>query len=349
MSVDQGIIVGKQAELFYDLAEKVRNSGAFGSSTVLDAPDQFAADPLVQLAVALTASDSDCWLALEYLQNQLDPNTANGRFLIEFHLVRYGIDATGMREAEAKALLKQLQANGVKPSSPEAAVMRIPSVKFAKTLYSKPRALIPPLNAGENMLIVMPKTNQTIPSGAVAEALFNNIGDGFYNWVGDVQDTYEYQGHCYPYYYQPASRVVVAVKIFGNLNDCAPVAWHDPANTLIDKVNCAMQFDLGAKMDGQQLLQLLGPTPGININRIEVQRRPKPLVPTECLSTADSLTFKDCNGVESTELWASDKICGYARGEIWCKDFVDCLNLNPWEYPTLHASFFEFVEEASPC
>ena len=344
-----GITVGKQAEIFYDLAEKIRSSGAFGSMTVLDDPDQFAADPFVQMAVALTASDSDCWLALEWLQNQLDPEFADGRFLNEIHLSRYGINNPDLSTDEARALVRQLRKNGVKPSSPEAAVMRLPSVKFAKTIYSKPRALVPPIASGETMLVVMPKPNMTIPSGAIAQALFENIGDGFYNWVGDVQDTYEYKGHCYPYYYQPAARVVIAVKIYGNLNECTDAAWHTAANALIERANCALQFELGAKIDGQALLQTLGATSGININRIEVQRRPKPLTPTECLADAESLTFKDCSGVETTELWASDKVCGYDQGEIWCKDFVDCLNLKPWEYATFHPSFFEFVEEASPC
>ena len=82
---ESGIVVERQAEIFYDVAEKIRNSGAFGSLTVLDDPDQFAADPFVQTVVALTASDSDTWLALEWLQNQLDPNTASGRYLIDFH------------------------------------------------------------------------------------------------------------------------------------------------------------------------------------------------------------------------------------------------------------------------
>lgn len=349
MSVENGILVEKQAELFYNLALKIRESGAFGSSTVLDVPDQYAADPFVQLAVAVTASDSDCWLALEWLQNQLNPQTASGRFLIEFHLSRYGIDATGMSEAQAKALLKQLQLNGVKPFSPEIAAMRVPQVAFAKTLYSKHRAEIPPLAPGESMLVVIPKTGQTIPSGSIAKELFDYIGDGLWNWVGDVQDTYEYRGNCYSYRYQPADRVIIAMKIYGNLNQCTDAAWHTVANTLIDKANCEFQFALGAKVDGQALLQLLGPTPGININRIEVQRRPKPLMGTECLADVEPTTFTDCAGVAATEVWASDRVCGYSQGEIWCKDFVDCLILKPWEYPVLHPEFFEFIHEDSPC
>jgi hypothetical protein len=344
-----GILTERQAAIFYDVAERVRNSGAMGSMSVLDAPDEFAADPLVQLVVALTASDSDAWLALEFLQNQFNPNFATGRFLQDLHLTRYGITETGLSLEQARALVKQLQLNGVKPSSPEAAVMRLPSVIFAKTIYSKQLALVPPLNAGETMLVVMPKAGMTIPSGAIAQTLFENIGDGFYNWVGDVQDTYEYKGYCHAYYYQPAEPVIIAVKMFGNLNECTDAAWHTAANTLIENANCSMQFELGAKIDGQALLQIIGPTPGININRIEVQRRAKPLTPTECLAQAETLTFKDCSGIETTQLWASDKWCGYAQGEIWCKDFIDCLNLQPWEYPVFHPSFFEFAEESSPC
>ena len=199
------------------------------------------------------------------------------------------------------------------------------------------------------MIVVMPKPNQTIPQGVIAQALFDGIGDGFYNWVGDTQDIYEYRGNCYPYFYQPADRVVIGVKFYGNLNECTDAAWHTAANTLMQKANCALQYELGAKLDGQALLQLLGETPGININRIEIQRRPKPLTGSECLADAESLTFTSCSGVESSELWASDKVCGYAQGEIWCKDFVDCLILKPWEFATFNASFFEFIEEASPC
>ena len=346
---ESGIVVERQAEIFYDVAEKIRNSGAFGSLTVLDDPDQFAADPFVQTVVALTASDSDTWLALEWLQNQLDPNTASGRYLIDFHLSRWGIDATGLNETEAKALLFQLKKNGVKTFSPEVAVMQMPQVAFAKTYYSKFHAPVNYLNPGETMIVVMPKPNQIIPQGVIAQALFDGIGDGFYNWVGDTQDIYEYRGNCYPYFYQPADRVVIAVKFYGNLNECSDAAWHNAANTLMQKANCALQYELGAKLDGQALLQLLGETPGININRIEIQRRPKPLTGSECLADAESLTFTSCSGVESSELWASDKVCGYAQCEIWCKDFVDCLILKPWEFATFHASFFEFIEEASPC
>ena len=346
---DQGVIVSKQPELFYDLAEKIRNSGAFGSSTVLDAPDKYASDPFVQLAVALTASDSDCWLALEFLQNQLDPEMATGRFLNEIHLSRYGINKPDLSTAEARAMIKQLRLNGVKITSPEAAVMQLASVKFAKTYYSKLLSPVPYLKAGENMLVVTQSPTTPIVAGSIAQKLFENIGDGFFNWVGDTQDVYEYKGKCYPYRYQLADRVVVAVKIYGNLKNCTDANWADVANAMIDKANCALQFDYGATLDGQALLQLVGATPNININRIEIQRRPKPLTPAECLSQASSLSFTDCSGVASTELWASDRVCGYAQGEIWCGDFVDCMVLKPWEYATFHPSFFEFIEEPSPC
>jgi hypothetical protein len=345
----QGILVGKQAEIFYDLAEKIRNSGAFGSSTVLDEPDLYASDPFVQTAIALTSSDSDCWLALEFLQNQLDPENATGRFLNEIHLSRYGINKPDLSTAEARALIRQLRLNGVKITSPEAAVMQLASVKFAKTYYSKPRALVPYLNAGENMLVITPNPTTPIIAGTIAQKLFENIGDGFFNWVGDTQDIYEYEGHCYPYFYQLADRVVIAVKIYGNLKDCTDANWADVANALIEKANCALQFDYGATIDGQALLQLIGATPNVNINRIEIQRRPKPLTPIECLADAPSLTFTDCSGITTTELWASDKVCGYAQGEIWCNDFVDCMVLKPWEYATFHPSFFEFINEPSPC
>ena len=64
-----GILVQKQGELFALLADKIKG-GAWGNQTTLDLPNEYAADPLVQLAVAITASDADCWLALEWLQNQ---------------------------------------------------------------------------------------------------------------------------------------------------------------------------------------------------------------------------------------------------------------------------------------
>lgn len=345
----QGVIVSKQPELFYDLAEKLRNGGAFGSSTVLDAPDKYASDPLVQLAVALTSSDADCWLALEFLQNQLDPMAATGRFLNEIHLSRYGISDTNLSTVEARALVRQLQLNGVKITSPEAAAMQLSTVKFARTYYSKPTSPVPYLNSGENMLVITENPTNPIVAGSIAKKLFENIGDGFFNWVGDTQDIYEYKGKCYPYRYQRADRVIVAVKIYGNINDCTDAVWSSVANTLIDKANCALQFDYGATLDGQALLQLIGVTPNININRIEIQRRPKPLTPTECLTEATMLNFTDCSGVASSETWASDRVCGYEQGEIWCGDFVDCMTLKPWEFATFHPSFFEFINEPSPC
>jgi hypothetical protein len=346
---EQGVIVSKQPELFYDLAEKIRNSGAFGSATVLDAPDKYAADPFVQLAVALTSSDSDCWLALEFLQNQLDPAMATGRFLSEIHLSRYGINKPNLGTAEARALVRQLQLNGVKITSPETAVMQLTSVEFAKTFYSKNHSPVPYLNVGETMLVVTENPTAPIVAGSIAQKLFENIGDGFFNWVGDTQDVYEYKGKCYPYRYQLADRVIIAVKIYGNLKDCAGSGWADVANTMISKANCSLQFDYGATLDGQALLQLIGITPDVNINKIEIQRRPKVLVPTECLDEAMMLDFTSCSGLVSTEQWASDVVCGYAQGEAWCEDFANCVVLKPWEYATFHPSFFEFIEEPSPC
>lgn len=80
--------------------------------------------------------------------------------------------------------------------------MQIPQVAFAKTFYSKFRAPVNYLNRRNNDCCNAQTPNRTIPQGVIAKLLFDGVGDGFYNWVGDTQDIYEYRGNCYPYFYQ---------------------------------------------------------------------------------------------------------------------------------------------------
>ena len=332
------IEVKKQNEILRDMAVALESSGVLPSPNALMDADANASDPLVQIYAGFAGALSEVYLQLENLQNQFDYRTANANWLAALHGSRFGVDLSGMTENEARAVIANLDKNNVRNGDPVTAVMQAENVAFAKAIYGS-----------ETMLIVQNKQGQSIPDGAIAEALYSGIPAGAYEFTGDKEDTHIDGGVCYRYRYQPAERVIIALEIIGEQEPCLPSAQAEIANQIIKDFNCENRFKYGGNVRAQDILQAIEKVDGFKMASVKIQKRGKQFMFDDC--EVEPTMFYDCDGVEESERYANGNAieCANSAGYIWCNDYGDCVTLKDWEYPVLHPMHITFVEEAASC
>ena len=332
------IEIKKQNTILADMAVALEASGVLPSPNALSAADQNAADPLVQIYTGFSSALSELYLSVEGLQNQLDYRTANANWLAALHGSRFGVDLSGMGENEARAVIAQLDADGVRNGDPATVVMGAAGVSYAKAVYGQ-----------ETMLVVKNKQGQTIPDGAIAEALYNGVPSGFYTFVGDKLDSYGAGGMCYEYRYQPAERVIIGIEVRGSVADCEQSQWAAAANQLIQTFNCENQLNFGGTVSSAEILQSISRVAGLKLNSVKIVKRGAKFVPLNC--PPEYVDFYDCDGVLETVDFTNENAedCQFSAGYVWCDDYGDCVSLKPWEYPDLHPNFITFIEEAAQC
>lgn len=332
------IEIKKQNEILREMAVALEASGVLPSPNALMDADENASDPMVQMYAGFAGAVSEVYLQVEGLQNQLDYRTANANWLAALHGSRFGVDLSGKTESEARALIAQLDKDGVKNGDPVTAVLAVENVAYAKAIYGQ-----------ETMLIVQNKQGQSIADGAIAQALYEGVPPGFYTFVGDKLDTYVFNGECKEYRYQPAERVIIGLEIHGQISECAPEQWAKIANQIVKSFNCEKRFVLGGTVGANEILQSIEKIDGVKLNSVKITKRGAKFAIDGC--PPEMVDFYDCHGVlESVDFTNPNPAeCANSAGYFWCKDYSDCVSLKPWEYPVLHPEHISFVEESAQC
>lgn len=333
-----GIVRKRMSELYSDFAERIKAGGAFGPQTVLDQPDIYKGDPLVQLASAASASDSELWEAVEFYYAQFNLETASGVFLDRLHGDRAGVTrALDQSDTDFRAAIRTVLQ--VLPSrfDPTAIALNQPEVECAAGVVVTGDDGCP----AYELVIRGCKPDYQ----ALAQALFDSADLGVYSMQGDIPVSVSTpNGGCVTYRFTEAQPIVIGVRVYGTATDgCSSI---DDVSALVSAALAAFQAgcSFGGQFDAAVLLPILTAIDGFQVTRVEVARRARQLVGINC----DLSGLPQIEVCGETAAWATSITCGNAAGEIWCDtDFGGCADLQSFEYPIFDSQFIEVIEGTS--
>lgn len=334
-----GIVRKRMSDLYADFAERIKVGGAFGPQTTLDAPDQFAGDPLVQLASAASASTHELWEAVEQYYNQFNIETASGVFLDQLHGFRAGVvRVAGQSDDDYRGAILSAIRDLPSRFDPVAVAVGQPDVECAAGIVSTDA------NGCRTYKLVIRGCKPDYE--ALAQQLYDFVDLGVYELTGDVLASVQTPaGGCVTYRFEEARPILIAVRVEGIFqDDCSDNASVRAAiNTALTAFSSNCGF--GGTFDASTLTLIAASIEGFDLRKVTVARRARQLVPEGC-DTSGLLQIELCG---DSIAWASSNTCGADRGEVWCDDdFSDCALLEDGEYPIFNEQLIEIVE-ATPC
>ena len=333
-----GFVRKRMAELLLDFAARLKADGAFGALTTVDNPDLYKSDPLVQLAVASAASDAELHEVVEFYFKQFDPYSSQGRYLESYWgIPRFGIPKQASETwAEYEAKIQDLIRNGAARSDIAVAAMQFPGVQCAAQIISTEAMPVSGMPIDSSMIVI--KACDPIDYDALAQHIFENTEFGIYAFTGD-QGAVANTGTsgCYAYQIQPACRIFVGLEVDGYYvkQDCLDPAAVDLSLTISDQLKAAFAgCNFGTVFRSDEIKKLIQ-IDNFVVTDIRFTRRAPQLVGEGCPDGVGKILEVCGAAVE----WISSAVCKYCSGEVWCDDSVECLSLQPWEFPDFDLCF----------
>lgn len=331
-----GIIRRRMSDLYVEFANRLREGGAFGTQTTVDAPDTFPSDPLVQIATAASASAHELWEAVELWFTQLDLDTASGVYLERLHGARVGIARPiGMIDDEYRRLIQAAVRTRPTRTDPVSVASGVDGVTCAKLLLSTTAAPIDGIPAPGAMLVI---NGCAIDYQALAQAMYDNVELGLYNWIGDRTVGYSAgAGSCVSYTFQEAQPLFAALDIrVQSTASCGAVDLAAIRTAAVEALTVRYgACSIGGALTRPMVISALSGLPDLIIGDVKMARRARVLTGNGC-DPAGLPTVTVCG---ASTVWATSITCGPSAGEVWCEPEGDCLNLQPWEYLAFDPQF----------
>lgn len=346
-----GIVRKRMSEIFTAFASAIKEptdpsdptSSAFPPQTTLDNPDAYPGDPLVAIATAHAASTHEVWESLEGLQNNLDPSTANESYLRLVHAPRFGISTnSNLSTEDLRALIVDRGCSGVPMASASQIALCVPSVECATVVRSTLQNPVDGMPVNTAMLVIKGEPNWN----DLAYALFAGMDFGLFDLVGDVQGVATNSVNDLCYRFQPACRVYAGLGIRARRNaGCGIFDGAFVRQTVAERLAAKYSgCGFGQYLSSSELIAEIGEIEGYVIESIGLQRRAKMLVGKNCADTAAPDVVID----DALVSWSTSDLCGYCRGEMWCKTYSDCIALRPWEFVAFDLAFTAASEVPQP-
>lgn len=339
-----GIVRKRMADLYSDFALRIKENGVFGTQTTADAPDVFAADPLVQIMATTSASLHEVWEAVELWYGQLNLETATGTFLDQLHGSRLGVlRAVGQTDESYRATLLAATARPSRTAIETVAVGR-EDVECAKLVLSTPQAPVEGIPAPGAALVIK---GCAVDYNALACSIADSVELGMYSLVGNRFGSCTLDnGSCLTYTFMEAVPVYAAMEVKGFYSDgCSRASTDTLREQIAAALTAATQCQIGSVVSGGSAMRVLSVIEGFVVTEVRFARRARELWGNGC-DPADAPKVMLC-GIETP--WVTSQTCGIGAGEVWCEPTEACLGLDPWEYIAFDQQFITVTVGEEGC